>query len=259
MAAIDVHRYLGASLFGAKTTASSILKDMERLGIERSVLVPVKPRRYALEPEVERVARAVEANASRFSGWCRVDPWQRERALKLLERGLDELGLVGLFLHPWQEQFQISSSLVDPLVELSVARRKPVMIVGGHVRVSQALQVAELVGRFPEATFIVTSGGQINISGAALGEAEVLMRENPNVMMETSGIYREDFIEDSMRTFGASRVLWGSASPEYDVDFELHRALWAHVDDGARSALLRDNARRVVLQESSSALDGHQR
>jgi len=259
MLAIDVHCYLGTSLFGVSSTLSQIIREMDRLGIERSVLAPVKPRRYELGPENRRVARAVAKYPSRFAGWCRVDPWQGSRALEQLRIGFDDLGLSGLFLHPWEEQFQISSHIVDPLVVEAGNRGRPVMIVGGHVRVSLALQIAELARRHPSVTFLATSCGQINISGAALYEAELLLREHSNVLMETSGIYREDFIEDCAKKFGAERVVWGSGSPVYDTDFELKRGCWAHVEEGARHMLLYENALRLFWPTVAETLALHRR
>ena len=242
---IDIHRYLGQSLFGYKTSPSQILREMDKLAIEKTILVPVKPKGYKLAPECRRVANTVAKHPDRFMGWCRVDPWQGERAVAELQIGILESQLVGLFLHPWEENFQIDSELVDPLLETARKLSIPVMIVGGHVRQSTAWQIGELASRHPKVTIIATSGGQINISGAALHEAELMFDENPNVMMETSGIYREDFIEDTAKKIGSKRVFWGSGSPIYDVEFEIKRGQWAHLSEDERTNILFGNANRL--------------
>jgi len=245
MGAIDVHCYLGRSLFGTSSSVGSILRDMDRLDIETSVLVTARPRGYRLEPGNRRVAAAVAANPNRFMGWCRVDPWQGARAVAELRRGVGELGLRGLFLHPWEENFPVDGELVEPLVAAAGELGVPVMVVGGHVRVSTAWQIADLAGRHPTVTFVATSAGQINISGAALHEAEVMLAEHDNVLAETSGIYREDFIEDMAARFGAGRILWGSGSPVFSRAFEIKRGEWAHLNDEDRAAILGGNARRL--------------
>ena len=43
--------------------------------------------------------------------------------------------------------------------------------------------------------------------------------------MTTSGVYREDFIEEVLEQIGHDKVLFGSQSPLFDQDFELHRIL----------------------------------
>ncbi len=247
---IDIHRYLGQSLFGYKTSPSQILRDMDKLAIEKTILVPVKPKGYKLAPECKRVAQIVAKHPDRFMGWCRVDPWQGERAVAELQMGITQLGLVGLFLHPWEENFQIDSELVDPLMRAAAQLKIPVMIVGGHVRQSTAWQIADLAGRHQKVTIIATSGGQINISGAALHEAELMFAEHPNVMMETSGIYREDFIEDTAKKIGSQRVLWGSGSPIYDVAFEIKRGEWAHIPEDDKTNILFRNAERLFGRKS---------
>jgi predicted TIM-barrel fold metal-dependent hydrolase len=113
------------------------------------------------------------------------------------------------------------------------------------VRVSTAWQIGELAGRHPEVTFVATSGGQINISGIALAEAETMLEEHPNVYMDTSGIYREDFIEDMAKRFGAGRILFGSAAPPLNRDLELRRAQWAHLPEEDLTLILGENARSL--------------
>lgn len=241
---VDARAFCGSSLFGWKVTPSALLRQMDALGIERSVLVPVKPRGYRFEPENARLSRLAAAHRDRFSAWCRVDPWQRDRALAELRRGLDE-GAVGLYLDPLEELCPATSELVSPLVALAAERGRPTMVVGGHVRVSDAWQIGELARRHPDAVIIATSGGQINISGAALGEAETMLAEHPNVLMETSGIYREDFIEDQASRFGAGRILFGSGAPVYDRAHELDRIRLAHLAPEARRQMAAGTARRV--------------
>ena len=78
---------------------------------------------------------------------------------------------------------------------------------------------------------------------------ELRYRRNPheNVWMETSGIYREDFIEDMAARFGASRIVFGSGSPPLNRDLEMRRAGWAHLEEADRDAILGGNAARLGL------------
>jgi predicted TIM-barrel fold metal-dependent hydrolase len=246
MTVVDFHTHLGTSIFGYGQTLSALLERMDQLGIDRSVVIAVQPFEYHLEPENDAIAMAVQQAPQRLIGFARVDPRQGERAEMELERCVRHLGFKGLFLHPWEESCPVNSDVVKTLMQTVRRLRIPVMIAGGHVRVSMASQIADLAAAFPDIVFIATSGGQINISGVALAEATQLLREHSNVWLETSGIYREDFIEDLVPLIGVERMLFGSNSPEYDQSFEILRPRLAHLSPAQKQALLGGNACRLL-------------
>jgi len=226
---IDFHTHIGKSLLGYSQTAQKLIKNMDKSGISKAVICPVKHCNYRFEPQNDFIANMVSKYPEKFIGFCRIDPWQGEKAKRELKRCIEKLKMKGLFLHPWEEIFPINEELVVDLVKVADEYQIPVMISGGHLRVSRAWQISDLVRQFPETNFIITSGGQINISGMGLAEATEMLAENPNTIMETSGIYREDFIEETVQKFGKERVLFGSNAPEYNQQYEVMRALWAHL------------------------------
>ncbi|MBI3893968.1 MAG: amidohydrolase family protein [Candidatus Wallbacteria bacterium] len=246
MTVVDFHVHPGESLHGQSLDIRELLARMDRLGIDRAVLVAPKPPGYAFGPENRRIRDLARSRPEKFTAFCRVDPWQREAAVAEAARCLEEDQMAGLFLHPWEEGFAVNSPLVDPVVEVAGRARKPVMLAGGHVRVSLASQVADLAGRFSAVTFVVTSGGQINISGVALAEARQLFLERPNTVLETSGIYRLDFIEDMAAEIGPARIVFGSDSPRYDQELELRRVQWAHRPDEEKALFQGGNATRLL-------------
>lgn len=242
---IDAHAHLGDSLFGHRQSVDALLATMDAEGIERAVVMPLKPVAYHFAPENGRIADAVAAHPDRLAGFARVDPWQRDAAVRELERGLDELGLIGLYLHPFEEQFAANDELIFPVLELLRARSLPLMLAGGYPGFSHPSQIGDLARQFPDLTIIATHGGQLNISGMLLADAGRMLRANPNVIMETSGIYREDFIEDTVAELGPERVLFGSNMPYMDQGFEAARIRFAHLDDDAKRLMGRGNVARI--------------
>ncbi|MHC9540923.1 MAG: amidohydrolase family protein [Vulcanimicrobiota bacterium] len=226
---IDAHVYCGQSIMGYGASAEEILRQCDALSIDKAVLIPVKPRSYHLGPENTFIARTVQDHPDRFTGFARVDPRLGGEAESEMKRSIQELCLKGLYLNPWEETFQINESFVWPLMEKAQTFKVPVMIKGGHPVVSQPSQIADLAKRFPKTIIIATSGGQINICGGGLQDAMIMLEENKNVYMETSGIYREDFIEEMARKIGAKRLIFGSGSPVFDARFELQRVTRAHL------------------------------
>jgi uncharacterized protein len=242
---VDARVYLGRCLFGYETTSHEVLAEMDRLGIGMAVLVPVKPHDYHLAPMNDMVAAAVGRYPRRFKGLCRVDPWQGKAAADEVRRGFEELGACGLYLDPWEETFQINDELVNPLVETARRFGKPVVINAGHVRVSHPTQVRDLASRFPDVSFVASNGGQINISGMLQDEAKRMLQSCPNVVIETAGTYREDYLEEVVTQIGESRVVFASGSPIYSQEFEMARVRLGHFSEGQKERLWSLNAQVI--------------
>lgn len=219
---------------------------MDRIGITQGVLQPMKPPEYHFEPENDRVAQLVERYPERFHSFGRIDPWRRENAEAEVTRIFEKLKLKGLFLHPQEEQFPLTHPVLRPIMELMKKYKKPVMFSGGHVRVSHPRQIEWLAAEYPDITFIATSGGQINISGLLMYDAEEMLTRCGNVYMETSGIYRRDFIELITKKLGAGRVLFGSGTPYFDQRFEMERIKTAEISEDERKMLLGGTAKELL-------------
>lgn len=248
MRLLDLHVRLGESAFGYALDIPTLTSRMDELDIAHAVLCPVRPREGHLASANEAVAAAVQAEPRRFSGFARVDPWLRDAALAELERAVDQLRLSGLLLDPWEDRFVISDTLVDPIVEHATRRGLPILIAGGYANTSHPTQIGALAKRHPEARLIATHGGQLNISGLLLGDARTLLQNCANVSIETSGVYREDFIEDTVAEFGAHRVFFGSSAPVFDQRLEVLRIRLAHLPDEAKAAVGYRNAAQLLGQ-----------
>jgi predicted TIM-barrel fold metal-dependent hydrolase len=239
---VDAHVYLGSCLFGYGQSLAEIQASMDRLDIDKAVLVPVKPRDYHLSPMNDLVAEAVKQHPDQFLGLCRVDPWQGKAAVVEVHRGFEKLGACGLYLDPWEENFQANDEIVFPLVQEAGRHGKPVVINAGHLRVSHPTQVRDLASQFPKVQFVACNGGQINISGMLLFEGRQMLEACPNVAVQTAGTYREDYLEEVATDVGEERVLFASRSPVYDQAFEMSRVRFAHLSDAQKQRLWGFNA-----------------
>lgn len=246
---VDAHVYLGPCLFGYGQSPAEIRANMDRLEIDKAVLVPVKPRDYHLAPMNDLVAEAVQERPDRFLGLCRVDPWQGEGAVAEVQRGFEELGAYGLYLDPWEENFQANDDVVLPVLQEASRYDKPVVLNAGHLRVSHPTQVRDLASRFPAVQFVACNGGQINISGMLQYEARLMLEACPNVVIQTAGTYREDFLEEIVTEVGEERVLFASRSPVYDQEFEMARVRFAHLGAAQKEKLWGLNALSVFMTE----------
>jgi len=248
---IDAFTFVGESLFGYGQTSAELLSKMDAAKVERAIICPLKPPGYHLGPANYLVADAV-AREPRFVGLARVDPNLEHQALTELGRATTELGLRGLFLNPWEENFRVNGPRVDPILARCAELQIPVVIASGYPWVSEAAQVGDLARRFPNVTLVMTHGGQINISGLGQADAMNTLQRHPNVCMETSGVYRQDFVEDVATQIGPERVLFGSNSPFMDMRLEVERARWANLGEDSKALILAGNAERVFKLDSSA-------
>jgi uncharacterized protein len=241
---IDAHVHVGRSLQGYRLELPDLLRSMDRLGIARSVLYPVRPLGYAYPTENDAVAAAVAAHPDRFWGLGRVDARQPDAAAEA-DRCLGRLGLRGIYLQPFEDAVGVAEPVVDPILARCAEAGAPVVIAAGYPWVSEAPQVGDVARRHPTVPIVMTNGGQINISGLGQRNAWLVLERCPNTYITTAGVYRQDFLEEVIGRIGAERVLFASQSPIFDQDYELHRVRWAHVDQDSRDRVIGANAARL--------------
>ena len=103
----------------------------------------------------------------------------------------------------------------------------------------------ELACAYPTVAIVMTSGGQINISGLGMLDAWLALQRAPNLHVMTNGEYRQDFIERLARDLDPARLLQGSFTPYFDMQYERTRVASAHLDNAARSLVEGGNACRL--------------
>lgn len=251
MIIVDSHTYIGENLFGLGQTAEELLAKMDACGIEQAVIAPHRPPDYDLKPANLNISLAVQRYPDRFSGMVRVDPWQGKSALTELKRGRELYRLSGLLLHPWEEHFSIADRMLDPLLEFATQAGMFVMIEAGYPLMSHPLDIAELAQRHPQTTLIATHGVQLDGAAFALTDAELAMRECPNLIMETSGMYAPETMENLVRDLGVHRLVYGSHSPWLDIRLEVERARLLDLPQDQKQSVMGGNMLRLLSGEYS--------
>lgn len=242
----DLRTYIGKSFDGISQSADTLLKNMDRLSIEKSVAIPFKPIHYDLEAANLWLYQTIQPHSDRLVGAARIDPWQPD-ARQHLEKAIESYAMRALYLDPWQEQFRADLEMLDPLLNCAQEHHLPVIIASGYPWRSEALQVLKIALRWPEVRIIMTNGGQINISGLGQADVTLALQKANNLMIETAGVYRQDFLEESVQEFGAARVLFGSGSPLFDQAYEVKRVVLLNVNPSEKLAIQSENAHRLFI------------
>jgi predicted TIM-barrel fold metal-dependent hydrolase len=248
---IDTLVVLGDNLFGPSLSVGGVLTEADRLDIDAVIAAPARGGDYALPLANDRLHRDAGGNP-RVHRLARVDPNQGDAALHELRRCVTQLGCVGLYLDPDQEVFRVQDAA--PVVALAAELGVPVVIVAGVPNRSEPLQVLDLATSVPAAVLLLTSGGQINISGLSMVDAWAALTAAPNISVLSNGEYRQDFLERVARELGPERLLFASFAPSYDQAFEVARIRSAVLDPDQRALVEHGNAARLFrIAEAAAA------
>ena len=120
-----------------------------------------------------------------------------------------------------------------------------VVVEAGHPLLGEALAVAELARAVAPAPVVGTRALQLNMSGLGQRSADLALDSAPNLHLHCAGMYRQDWLEQTIEAVGAERVLFASLAPIFDQRLELARLLEAPLGEDDRRRVLGENARRL--------------
>jgi uncharacterized protein len=203
---------------------ATLLARMSDLGIDRALICGSKCA-DGLSPNTQTAA-AVRQQPDRLTGFIRISPWMRDWRADL-DRYSGDPAFAGVLLHPWEDGFAILDPEPQRIVERSAEKDLPVTIAAGYPWRSEALQIGALADRFPDTTFVLSNEGQLNISGLGAADVSLLLGQARNVVVQTTGAYREDFLVSLAAQYGPERLMYASGYPRFSPEYELRRVQWA--------------------------------
>ncbi|HWK21269.1 MAG TPA: amidohydrolase family protein [Microbacteriaceae bacterium] len=249
---IDALAIIGENLFGASLDLDSHLSTLEALGVGGAVVAPARGRDYRFDTANDRLAAAVEGRAE-VRWLARVDPNQADAAVAELRRCI-AAGASGVYLDPDQDVFRVvdSRQVVTAAADSGLAS---VIAAGAPLR-AEPLQFDDLAQSVPHARIVLTSGGQINISGLSMIDAWLALTRNPNLHVLSNGEYRQDYLERLANELDPERLLFASMAPLHDQRFELDRIRSARFDASQRELIEHENAARLFAFAGGRSRDG---
>ena len=247
---VDALVIAGENRFRPSVGLSDHVEVARRVGIGALVAAPGRPIDYHLGPANDALAAAAASADIPVARLGRVDPLDGDRCLDEAARCLDDLGCAGLFLQPGEEAFAVR--VTGQLLALAADRHAPVVIAAGVYALSEPLQLLDIAKAHPHATIVMTSGGQINISGLGMIDAVFALQQAPNLSVMTNGEYRQDFIEQLAADLDPARVLAASFAPYFDMDYERRRVASARIEPHARELIEGANATRLFGLKAST-------
>jgi uncharacterized protein len=239
---IDALVYAGPSRFGGGRTLDELRTDARQLGLDGLVAAPARPPDQDLARASGELAHQCASTGDR--PLARLDPWD-DRAPQMLADLVEQAGVAGLLLHPWEETFRANDPRAIALAGAAADAGLTVVVEAGHPLLGEALAVAELARAVAPAPVVATRALQLNMSGLGQRSADLALDSAPNLHLHGAGMYRQDWLEQTIEAVGAGRVLFASLAPVFDQRLELARLLEAPLGDYDRRRVLGGNAMRL--------------
>jgi len=241
---IDANIFIGESLYGNSLSVKDLKMLMKKNNLDKVVVRPLKPYDFNYDKANQYIAKVQEKN-NNIIGFGRVNPLEKN-APNYVRKAIKEYGLKGIHLHPWEDNFYISSEVVNNVMDVIAQENIIIYISAGYPIVSEPLQILELMQRYPTVTAIVTHGCQLDISGLSFDDALIVAEKAKNVKFDISGVYRRDFIELLVDHAGEENVLFGSCAPYMDISLEIERIKAVQIPKDIKDKIFYKNIEKVL-------------
>lgn len=241
----DFRVFIGKRYDGLAQTADQLLRGMESIGIKQALVCPLKSNANDLRQDNQQLASQICQHEGVLSGAGRIDPWS-ETVRDDIRFVIDNLSFRAILLHPWEENFQVDHERMVEVMGMIAEHQIPVIIIAGFPWVSEPLQILSLAKIYPSVPIIMSNGGQLNISGLGQADATLALQKADNLYIDTAGVYRQDFLEETVESFTSERVLFGSGSPLFDQEYEALRVRKLSGSQDQLSSVMQNNAERLL-------------
>ena len=248
---IDAHCHLGVSpqFFVPDPSLATMLRLMDRIGIERAIAAPMPSLLGQAELGWREGLQAYRESRGRILLYAVFDPLS-PASREFVGQSLEEPAAVGIKIHPSLSQCPADDDRWRPVWELAAAKQVPILTHSWCIsdynptqRHSQPAQFARYVREFPGVSLILGhSGGRYegHLAAAALA------RQWANVYLDLSGdCYGLGLVEYLVAEVGADRILFGSDLTWVDPRTQLGMVLEAEISDSDKACILRDNALKL--------------
>lgn len=242
----DTHTHVGkARHSGRAYSADELLRDMDRFGIERSLVIPY-PIVDDWRAEHDAIGRAVRAHPDRLCGSACLDPFVTEPVFREeVRRCREEYGFRALKLQPQYHGLNPFSMRSNFFFETALENKMAVIChTGSGLPFSLPSLLMMPARRFPELRIVVAHCG----GGIFVHEAILAAIFCPNVFLELSSLTPHQVLE-VLAEVPANRLMIGSDLPE-SVAAEMGKILSLEIPDQDKHNILSGTACRLFLGAS---------
>lgn len=237
----DTHTHVGeARHSGRSYSPDQLLRDMDRHGVERSMVIPF-PVVADHRSQHDLIGRAVLAHPDRLSGAACVYPFIPEADFRdEVRRCREQYGFRALKLQPQYHGLNPLSAINSFFFETALENLMAVICHTGSGLPFASPALAMMPARnFPDLTIVLAHCG----GGMMVHEAILAAVFCPNIVLELSTLMPHNVLEVLAHVPG-DRLMIGSDLPE-NLTTEINKILTLEVPEEDRRNILEGTARRV--------------
>ncbi|MFK7693171.1 amidohydrolase family protein [Paenibacillus sp. HJGM_3] len=243
---IDFHTHIFGGVYTEKTNPEDFLSMMDRNKIEKSLLLPLDGFFSDFQQDNDLVSDLVAQYPDRFAGLGTIDPRQGEKALREIDRCLDETNLIGFKFHSWLQAFGPLDAEFMRLAEEGNRRKALFFFHDGTPPYSEPFQLAEIAKRFPDLTVVLGHAGLPDLWRESLLAA----LKHDNIWLCFCGTPQWG-MEEITKRMGGERIVWGSdypAAKAQDVTERIKQIHYLPFSDSVKERILYSNAQQLFRQ-----------
>jgi predicted TIM-barrel fold metal-dependent hydrolase len=250
---IDVHAHIGKTVANnIGQTVDELLERMDAAGVSQALLSRAAGDLQAegfrdTQRMNDQIAEAVRVHPDRFpAGLGVIEVRHEQLAVDETVRVMDELGMLGLAVHPQMEGYSLDIPLwIDPIFE-ALNDRKALCLMHSSPDAGSgesAKDVRKITSTFTDVTYFIGHGF---ITEAQKAECISIVRDLPHVYMDVA--YQSDprLTEELVAAIGSERVVFGSDVPFYELGQVLDSVTRANISDDDKANILHRNVQKVL-------------
>ena len=147
-------------------------------------------------------------------------------------------------MQPLFDAFTADSPMVDPIMEIAEAYKKPVFIHCGHPPFSLSWQIGLLAERHPHVPTVMIHMGHGH--GVYIEGSLNMAYKYDNLFLEVSGMPMGCQIKNAYETVGSERVMFGIDSPFHHPSVEIQRVYSCGLNDAQLEDVFYNNAKKFM-------------
>ncbi len=229
-----------------------LTEQMARLGVEKTV-VSAETALFGEPVEGNRFAEKYLLNhKEHFAGYLVFNPRYGKELTAELDNFFSRGFFIGFKILAGYWKIPVTDSAYEVVWKYADKYSLPVLLHTWDDSYNSPAMLKDIVKKYPNASFLLGHSG-----GGTRGriEAEELALSNPNVFLEFCGTFTTPRpFEDSMKTVGIDRVLFGSDTSAHDQAWELGKYLSMPVPDKQLISGLGENFIKILKKSKIQSM-----
>lgn len=222
-------------------TAREMQRIMAGAGVQKALVWHIAQREYAASEGNRLLAGAIAGRNNLYGCWTILPPQTGEVLAPDFFRRMKSKRIVALRAFPALHNYMLNRAVFGNFLEEVSARRIPLML---SIEKSCGWSaVYSLLEEFPDLTCILCDTGIWNSDRWTWP----LLEKYPNVYLESSLLSLEDAgLEETVKRYGAGRVVFGSNFPERYIEAAQLAVLKADIPPAARKQIAGGNMEGII-------------